>query len=39
MYLILVIYLLQGDDLHAEATPYDNHTLPKPFEQVLPVAL
>ena len=37
MYLILVKYLLQGDDLHAEAMPYDNHKLPQSFEQVLPI--
>ena len=33
----LMIYLLQGDDLHAEAMTYDIHTLPKSFEQVLPI--
>ena len=31
------MYLLQGDDLHAEAMPYDSHKLPQSFEQVLPI--
>jgi hypothetical protein len=28
---------LQGDDLNAEAMAYDSHSLPKQFQQVLPV--
>ena len=35
--ILKVMYLLQGDDLHAEAMPYDSHKLPQSFEQVLPI--
>ena len=35
--ILIEYYLLQADDLNAEATAYDTHSMPKQFQQVLPV--